>query len=1051
MAFYFFTEADKLNLQTQMAFGSIDANQFRLGNLSTASSSPKAFAIANGNILIQQVTADPTKVNLIIKPSEQPDLDLPKIEFIIYKSVLKSSLIETDGTIVSSTKNDLAKNIWASHALQVAAFSGNSTEIPPEKPLAKDVLGFAYSSTGTGDDLAADTDSLNKAFFGNKPLFPVKGGDHIGDFDVTGVGVMIIFEKMGFNPSFKIAREIDSLISFNPLSSSATSAQKFERRHEKEVILAFLDSCAFFSLFSSIGLNCFSGSGFTNLKGLALFDTLTNKFLNKRKIYFDFRNEYDDSLNYYGDFNDLIGIALDGFSNYTDVNYYRSDWPILAVDDSEISSSASIKEIKINLPVRGKRVPTIYLKRVFRTDTGIENLPQAEKKFPKISVQDILDGRISVPVGLAIPAFDNQACSNYFQIKYFTNLPDKVENTDFGQLIYKKYFLDNLFPLFDMDIPFQGDSSKSSFKLFYDKGYTDKKLIRGADFTHSVGIAKDDHFYTFVSFPFRYNANPRNIADDKIPLGSLEGAASKPFLTQIAEIVRGIKIVKGEFTLPGGIQKKYLKFVTDSVDNNIDNIGSTYTFQDFTAFALTLAQYNSLKTLKEQSFANKYKVYLGIGEVVVGTDIAGKVFYSFKYQLNGLKEENGEIVSHTEETDIEIYTDQKIVGKPYSRNYEEAVAINQPYDSATSYETYLIGLSAPIKAVVDGFEKQMALVETSLPSSASRIESIVSKYGKDLWNTAKTWVQASPNNADDRPLYWARIKMSVIIKSHTFFIGDLSATSQVLPQSSLENVIRIFEESSRNYKYVSFANAGNKKKILVTGFDPFGLDPNVRQSNPSGCVALTLEDKSTANNLAFIQTMIFPVRYTDFDGINDPSKGSGLGVIEKYIGPWIDMVDIIITISQSLPGDYNLDKFSTVRRGGFPDNMNYERELFSEAISKDGNNNLNWIETTLPSSFLDTQVKYNWTFTDENDIVYNSVGLKPTAGAVLRGGSGGNYLSNEIFYRVARLRFTNKPLLPTGHFHISKIQDDGEDFNGLKTAELLTIVKNAVNRGATEI
>jgi pyrrolidone-carboxylate peptidase len=35
----------------------------------------------------------------------------------------------------------------------------------------------------------------------------------------------------------------------------------------------------------------------------------------------------------------------------------------------------------------------------------------------------------------------------------------------------------------------------------------------------------------------------------------------------------------------------------------------------------------------------------------------------------------------------------------------------------------------------------------------------------------------------------------------------------------------------------------------------------------------------------------------------------------------------------------------------------------------------------------------------------------------------GDYLSNEIFYRVAKLRKENKPNLKTGHFHIKDLQE----------------------------
>lgn len=38
-------------------------------------------------------------------------------------------------------------------------------------------------------------------------------------------------------------------------------------------------------------------------------------------------------------------------------------------------------------------------------------------------------------------------------------------------------------------------------------------------------------------------------------------------------------------------------------------------------------------------------------------------------------------------------------------------------------------------------------------------------------------------------------------------------------------------------------------------------------------------------------------------------------------------------------------------------------------------------------------------------------------------GSGGDYLSNEIFYRVSLLRNSYNPTLKSGHLHVPKLDD----------------------------
>ena len=66
-------------------------------------------------------------------------------------------------------------------------------------------------------------------------------------------------------------------------------------------------------------------------------------------------------------------------------------------------------------------------------------------------------------------------------------------------------------------------------------------------------------------------------------------------------------------------------------------------------------------------------------------------------------------------------------------------------------------------------------------------------------------------------------------------------------------------------------------------------------------------------------------------------------------------------------------------------------------------------------------------------------------------GPGGNYLSNEIFYRVSKLRKKLKPTLHTGHFHLAKLQDEQskEDFSIDKTKNLINNVKTAIIEGIT--
>ena len=291
---------------------------------------------------------------------------------------------------------------------------------------------------------------------------------------------------------------------------------------------------------------------------------------------------------------------------------------------------------------------------------------------------------------------------------------------------------------------------------------------------------------------------------------------------------------------------------------------------------------------------------------------------------------------------------------------------------------------------------------------------------------------------------------------------------EIVTDSALEKLVKLFEEKSRNYTGVDFSGAPQgTKKILITGFDPFflnekhpvyGKGSNIRQSNPSGVCALALHGQTLGNG--HIQAMIVPVRYADFDSSKDNRSGQGEGIIEKHIKPWLSEVDMIITISQALPNQYHIDVFATATRGGTIDNMNFTRVEGSKSV------NISFLETivtTLPDEFTQAPsqaIFYGKYFETKQDIVAfyqgdyskqkdSNINNFPTT--KVYSGPGGNYLSNEIFYRVAKLRKELKPVLRTGHFHIAKLQDEDikEDFSIIETQKMLAYRSNFMLTSST--
>ena len=302
--------------------------------------------------------------------------------------------------------------------------------------------------------------------------------------------------------------------------------------------------------------------------------------------------------------------------------------------------------------------------------------------------------------------------------------------------------------------------------------------------------------------------------------------------------------------------------------------------------------------------------------------------------------------------------------------------------------------------------------------------------GKKLWEAAKRTV-AEQAILDDRSLYWSRLSLTAYLRASQFAV-PLSSNQRI-------SLIERLENSSRGRDSIEFT-AGAVKKILVTGFDPFLLDKHIDQSNPSGIVALNLDGQTLTYGQASaeIQTVIFPVRFEDFDA----------GEVEQLIEPLLKtrQGDMIVTVSMGRT-DFDLEHFPGRRRSsGSPDNLNVysggdetkpKIPLLNGAVI-DGPE---FLEFSLPYRamqrvILDAkqdankqqgEVTYPYLINDNRTITtldgtFEAKTLAELKGATAVRGSGGGYLSNEISYRNVRLAHKYQPLIPTGHIHTPRLE-----------------------------
>ncbi|WP_329534342.1 pyroglutamyl peptidase [Streptomyces sp. NBC_01450] len=304
--------------------------------------------------------------------------------------------------------------------------------------------------------------------------------------------------------------------------------------------------------------------------------------------------------------------------------------------------------------------------------------------------------------------------------------------------------------------------------------------------------------------------------------------------------------------------------------------------------------------------------------------------------------------------------------------------------------------------------------------SFGQAERVVVRQGARLWQRAVDRAQGRGpaggdlSRDDDRPLYWARLGMTREVRQWQpeFGLTDVQRT----------RLLAELEENSRGENTIRYPRAKGVKRILLTGFDPFTLDRDVRISNPSGATALALDGTTiqTADGPARIETAVFPVRWQDFAG----------GTVERTLRRQLPRVDLFTTVSQGRVGRFDVERTNGAWRGGFPDNENVSR---TETIPvTDPASQPQWTSTTLPYARIVAAATGRFPVYDHTSVTEIPAGGTdavvrpdgPTPGSTARAGGGGDYLSNEIAYRATLLRdrLGLHDSLPGGHVHTPVLQ-----------------------------
>ncbi len=633
MAYYFFTELDKLNNQNTSgngeAYGPTSAasgkDRFRITSTHKVSMDAEVIAVCKGTILVQEQIGSSDLVNIILKPFQQPPFEFPKIKYFIYRGVKKSSL--ANGVdIAAKITNDLTNSLWTDYN----KFYNNATDQAPPNEL----LGLGMNTANAPYRATDLMDGLFCLTGADHQLPTVQAGWRIATFDHTvDIGFEIMFESLCFEPTLELARKADNIIEVTTLTGSPTQAVFFEHWHDKEDILNYIDPCAFWGSFYTKNLTVkLSNNSIDKKKEEALYTDVLSLYKNKNKCYLDIRNEFNFSLNYFKNYgtsatNNTTNIKLGKGSNtITAIDYYTNGWPILIIDNTGFSSTSNhYQEISLHLPCGNgdNPAPLVYLSRAYKPGVKFPETFNLKQKFLPLTV----NSDYTYVFKVAIPWVSGNLYSSFIKVKYCKRFARNESTTisSSGTVIRPKEDYNFLFEF-------------KNLNSFIDE--TDLTTIQFNDEVYfgivNLGFSKDiDNVVLFSTFINKYS-NDKKISNSNFDL-VYSKSQSKNILKLLSELNPNIKEKEYKIDLteePEGI----IQNVTNFISNTFNEKFKYKDVNEFRFVSINLIDFADIESRINSSFIAKYPVYIGVNYLNDGIDLNGLPFN--RYELVACGYEN---------------------------------------------------------------------------------------------------------------------------------------------------------------------------------------------------------------------------------------------------------------------------------------------------------------------------------------------------------------------------------------------------------------------------
>jgi hypothetical protein len=1015
--FHSFAEMTSLDAKqnNDRAFGAKSESEFRLTSGFNITANVKAFAVATGQVVLQEVNATDDSlgelVNLILKPTEEPEVGFSKVKYFIYRGLRKLDFVNASGAVLA-TGSQFITRINAEQA---------------KRRQSKPTVGLIPRASLFGAAGLPATTILDELFFtrSNDGLHIMKIGEFIGNFEasVAGreIGFEIILENAFHYPTLEEARLLVNKI-------TDASGDTIDKRAKRERVLHYMDPAAFY------GLHCHLNKPVGNKTNPAVaydpathdlttaqpvFESIINVFHTKSRVYVDVRNDNGYSLNFY---NNYSGEAPDATKEIrkgvntpamTADKYYNTfKWPFYIIDDPA-NTTTDENAILLNLPLNDNKKPLVYLeagKITSGTDTGnfigentlvgastvwtnniaFSNLNLRNAAPSTKSVATIIKLRFIRQINALSAQPGSVVRTNFYRDNLLGPLEsilnwDTTSATKWGINFHKKY-VDGTN---EIELSYFAESAITAFpntnSITVANDITEKFFSSEFEITSGVNagtysareintVAGSSQIQTWQTMPgttvtgnVRFtkrttatieipskkitihdadlSTEPGLSATKTITINSLTGKSFQNTINSITFANGNTVIVLVDDIPESGfgymaqtglaLQSQravfyafpveyYKKGVNERMSVTTTLVAGTDNRQSMSQILKSFIPGTefikadlrprpappaalSVLTYAEKSAGRENLLALGLtnGELTTLKTAAGSGLAGFHTKFIRLKNPTGIKVN----LNFENYREYHLVAVGVDASGNEAEAnpgitvfsrdgflfcsedfaeISLAGAEDPEHETVeekkrteannlaLLNSDTEVKAIVTDFETAVQAVPAN---GFAVIEQLVKEKGLLLFNTACDNIkQAGVTKYKDGILYYARLHMLVALKNCPALKKN---------ETQRAKYVTLFERVSRGMTTVNFKNIGTKIPVLVAGFDPF----QSAQSNPSGAIALGLHGKEITNGTktALVQSVIFPVRYRDFDEGKDakPSPKPNTGLVEEFFEKFI--------------------------------------------------------------------------------------------------------------------------------------------------------------------